>query len=96
MHKDFVLITVLLPLLAGCMPAQMPAPDDRSPDGEASCGAKSLQYLVGRDNSALSAMTFINTTRFLQPDTVVTQDYRPDRLNFLYNDQDIVVRIYCG
>lgn len=84
-----------LPLMAACV--QTPSPVTRPlPDGEASCGAKSLQYLVGRDNSALSAMTFINTTRFLKPDTVVTQDYRPDRLNFLYNDQDIIVRIYCG
>lgn len=78
--------------LAACTP--MPGPEGPVA-GADSCGASALQYAVGREN-ALAAMTFPDTTRFIGPDTAVTQDYNPERLNIVHDDRGTILRVYCG
>ena len=34
--------------------------------------------------------------RIVGPDTMVTQDYRPDRLNIDFDGQQIITRFRCG
>lgn len=38
----------------------------------------------------------VSTIRAIRPDTVVTRDYRPDRLNIALDSADIVTKVYCG
>lgn len=46
--------------------------------------------------SALAAMTFPDTTRFIAPDTAITMDYRAERLNFDLDAAGVITRIWCG
>lgn len=38
----------------------------------------------------------VSTVHIIRPDTIVTQDYRPDRLNIALNSAKIVTKVYCG
>lgn len=73
--------------LAGCVAA---APD---PDA---CGASGMQNLVGRNASALAAMTLPQSTRVIYPGTPVTEDYRPDRLNIDIDQSSRITGVWCG
>lgn len=63
---------------------------------EGACGASALQELVGRDMSALAAMTFPDTTRFISPGDAITMDFSPSRLNFDLDENGVITRIWCG
>lgn len=83
---------LLIPVLAlGACAAETvePLPED-------TCGAAGLARLVGQDMSALAAMTFPDTTRFIAPDTAITMDYRAERLNFDLDGAGVITRIWCG
>ena len=60
------------------------------------CGAAALSHLVGEDRSALAAMTFPDTTRFIGPDDAVTMDHVPERLNFDLSEDGTILRVWCG
>lgn len=83
---------LLVPVLAlgACATETVDAP----PEG--TCGAESLSRFVGQDMSALAAMTFPDTTRFIAPDTAITMDYRAERLNFDLDGAGVITRIWCG
>jgi hypothetical protein len=38
----------------------------------------------------------VGTVRVIRPGTMVTRDYRTDRLNIMLDDKDIVTKVYCG
>ncbi len=100
----------LLPLitlsLAGCAEPQREAPYTTTPvtekeAGGFECNAESAQYAVGQKTSvALAAelmkKTGSNTLRWIPPRTVVTMDFRSDRLNISYDDNMVIDRISCG
>ncbi|MEL7461339.1 MAG: I78 family peptidase inhibitor [Pseudomonadota bacterium] len=77
-------------LLTACAAESVDAPPDDS------CGAPVLSHLVGQDMSALAAMTFPDTTRFIAPDTAITMDFSPTRLNFDLDDAGVITRVWCG
>ncbi|RPF70973.1 I78 family peptidase inhibitor [Aurantiacibacter spongiae] len=97
--------------LAACLLASvsacttMPAPGGeepirvREPSGE--CDAAPAQSLVGRQASetvgarALELARAANL-RWIPPRTAVTMDYRADRLNISYDDDLVILRVYCG
>lgn len=80
--------------LAGCVEAPPPPATGADPDA---CGAAALQDLVGQDEGALAAMTFpADRVRVIGPDTAVTMDYRPDRLNIEVGRDGTILRVYCG
>ncbi|MDP3198142.1 I78 family peptidase inhibitor [Tabrizicola sp.] len=64
--------------------------------GPTACGAAGMQDLVGRDQAVLAAMTFPAGTRLIGPDTAVTEDYRPDRLNIDIDAGGRITRLWCG
>lgn len=59
---------------------------------------QSLHYLsmVGTKEADVAAGTFPAGTRMIRPDTAVTQDYRPERLNVHINAKGRIERIACG
>ncbi len=78
---------------AGC--ATAPA------QGSGRCDAAKAQKLVGRTKSAkLGAQALrlsgADTLRWIAPGTMVTMDYREDRLNLRLDRAGKVVRVNCG
>ena len=74
--------------LGGCVVAEQPK--------QMSCGADGMQDLVGKEASALAAMTFPAGTRIIRPGMPITRDLRPDRLNIDLDDQGRITRVWCG
>lgn len=64
--------------------------------GQDTCGAAGMQDMVGKDSTVLAAMTFPAGTRVIEPGTAVTEDYRPDRLNFDIDQSGTITGIWCG
>jgi hypothetical protein len=83
-------------------PGCLTPPDDKAPvHGDGGCDAARAQDLVGRGRSAeLKAeamrLTGARTMRWIEPDSVVTQDYREDRLNIHVDSDNKVIRFNCG
>ncbi len=86
------LLPVVL-LLAAC---QIEAPDAAPEDPAASCAAPQLQQFVGQPLARVSALSLPPGTRIIAPDTAVTMDYRPERLNIEHDATEVVTRVYCG
>ncbi|PUB15468.1 I78 family peptidase inhibitor [Yoonia sediminilitoris] len=84
----------LLILLAGCAAAPTPAPiTPRLPD---TCDAESYGYLVGQDATALETVLIMRMVRVIRPGDLVTQDYRPQRINFEIDRTNRIAGISCG
>lgn len=56
------------------------------------CGASAYAQLVGQN---IAAVTVPEGTRTIAPDTAVTQDFRPDRLNIIVDAQGVIQRLEC-
>ncbi len=84
-------VTLLMLPLGACI-AQVPA----GPDLTASCGAESLQGLVGQPESVAAAMAFAREVRIIRPGTAVTMDYRPDRLNIVIDAGGKISAVHCS
>ena len=93
------LIIALSMLGPGCLTTP---PEDKAPvHGEGQCDAARAQDLIGRRRSTeLKAeamrLTGARTMRWIEPDSVVTQDYREDRLNIHVDADNKVIRFNCG
>lgn len=87
-----VMIAMILLGLAACRAQETPAGPE---DGDA-CGADALQQLVGGPVAALDTDALDQPVRLIPPDTMVTMDHRPDRLNVDLDAQDRITRIWCG
>jgi hypothetical protein len=86
------LILVLALTLAACQPVGAPIADPMAP----SCGAEALQPLLGQPLARFTAPPAAKAVRVIGPDTAVTMDFRPDRLNVEHDAQRVITRIYCG
>ena len=67
-----------------------------APDAPGDCGAYALQYLVGQSRDVLASMTLPAPVRTIGPDTAVTMDFNPQRLNIRYDEGGIIREVYCG
>ena len=99
--KKFALLA--LPFLAAACVQEGPrlppvgiAAEAGSAVAEDTCGAARFTFLVGEPQSALEGVGFPAETRIIPPDTVVTQDFRADRLNVVIDGNAEVERVYCG
>jgi hypothetical protein len=84
-------------------PAAAPAPPPRSPirqpdvDVRDACGAADMQRLVGRPRSEIPVPLDPNRQRVACTTCPLTQDYRPDRLNFFFDAASGIIRqVRCG
>ena len=89
---------LMLPLvLAACTAAPVTGPgsgpDPVEPAG--ACGAGNYAGLVGGN---VAATTFPADLWFwvLYPDTLVTQEFEPERLNLRVDADGTILQVYCG
>lgn len=87
-------VIALLTSLSACAMAEtgVDGTDARAGD----CGAEALQHLVGQPQAVLAERRLPAPTRLIGPDTAVTMDHNPDRLNIRYDEGGILREIYCG
>lgn len=62
---------------------------------EETCGAEALQSLLNQPIEDVRAQ-LPDTARILPPDSVMTQDFRPDRLNVDLDAEGMITRFWCG
>ena len=94
--------------LAACMPDPAdPADPDKGADKATAaspvivqpkdtCGAYPQIILVGENVEGRSFDGLAPIVRLIGPRQAVTKDYRPERLNIMYDDDGIIMRLYCG
>lgn len=71
------------------------APNGGAPE-PASCGAATLQSLVGQPAAVLETMRFGQPVRIVRPGTAVTMDYSEGRLNIEIDAAERITRVTCG
>lgn len=74
----------------------LPTPPPRQAEKD-ECGLKDAQAFVGKNRTELPAPVDPSRWRVACTTCPVTMDYRPDRLNILFNpDTGIVQQVKCG
>lgn len=102
MTRPVVLSLALLTTLAACTP-QTPPETTPPPaaETEPSCGADKLVRYVGSQASdevvaAIRKASGAQTIRVVGPDTAVTMDFRPDRLNVSTDANGVIKAFHCS
>ena len=92
---------VLMMTMSGCA-ATPPAEAEEVPvRGAGSCDSSKAQGLLGKTRSEEVGAEALRLTgarllRWIGPDTMVTMDYREDRLNIHLDARNKVVKVACG
>lgn len=97
------LSALFLAAMAGCTaqtavePAPIPPVASESPG----CGAEQLGAYVGRDATddtlaAIRGWRGENPVRVLKPGSIMTMDYRPNRLNVYLDDKGRITEFKCN
>ena len=60
------------------------------------CKLENYQQYIGQSAVALTNDAFDRPWRVVSPDTIVSQEYDPSRLNFYTNSFGTIQRISCG
>ncbi len=60
------------------------------------CGMEDLQHYVGQPRLNVPHGAMPDTYRVVGPNSVVTMDFRPDRLTIRVNESDVVESMACG
>lgn len=66
------------------------------PETKDTCNAGRYAELVGQDATALEKTLILGMVRIIRPGDFVTQDYRPERINFAIDQDERISRIFCG
>ncbi|MDF1855172.1 I78 family peptidase inhibitor [Pseudooceanicola sp.] len=85
-----------LALLSACKEEDDPMPNTDESALQDACGASGLQDIVGLKFDANLLPAGSGKVRVIHPDTMVTRDYRPDRLNIILDESEIVTDVRCG
>jgi hypothetical protein len=81
----------LLPFaLAACLSQEQPK------EIEDACGAGELQHFVGQSLAAFDAKLVKAPLRVIYPDSPVTMDYNPERLNVMVSKFGVIESLTCG
>lgn len=93
----FALAIAGLALFASCQMGGEtdPAPSQPAPGADA-CGATELSYIIGTRASEIDFSEQADNVRVIQPNSVVTMDHRPGRLNVHVDDAGIITKLTCG
>jgi hypothetical protein len=92
----------LIPLLLLAACATPDGSTDGMPDATGApslpdtCGAASYTDLIGQPATALEKVLLMDMVRIIRPDTMVTMDYREERINFMISDQEVITDVTCG
>ena len=62
----------------------------------AACDAANYSQFMGEPQSVFASATFPAPMRIIQVGQPVTQDFNPDRINFVIGNDGTVVQIWCG
>lgn len=77
-------------------PAADPAPAPVTPDPAAdTCNKAQYAALVGKPATDPGVPPASRDVRHIRPDTQVTMDYRPDRLNIIIDDKGVITELKC-
>jgi hypothetical protein len=100
-----MLLALLLSVAAcsqGAAPPEPPAePSAAGPQtaeeatAQDTCGASRFEHLVGVLASEIDQSTLPDGTRVITPDMMVTQDFRPERLNVITGTDGRVSSLSC-
>ena len=60
------------------------------------CNASQYSELIGQDATALEKVLILGQVRVIRPGDLVTQDFRPDRINFGIDDANRISDVSCG
>lgn len=83
-----------LPLiLAACAP---PPPPMEPEVIVSSCDPAGYDNLIGQDEEVFARTTFPAPMRIIRAGEPVTQDFMPDRLNFVVATNGTIIQVYCG
>lgn len=88
-----------LALAAACsapLPAPGPAPARTALPGPDTCGRAPHVGLVGQDATALERVLIMRPVRVIRPGMAVTEEFRPDRINFEIDRAGRIAVIRCG
>ncbi|KKF37865.1 peptidase inhibitor I78 family protein [Erwinia tracheiphila] len=88
-------MAALLFMLSGCRSDHHKNPAHIDPEMDR-CGASEYQHYVGQPLSAIDRMKFSHPTRAIPYRSAVTMDFNLNRLNFLADSHDSIIRVYCG
>lgn len=59
------------------------------------CGASGYQSMIGNSIAAITLPSSLDH-RVIGPDTMVTEDFVPTRLNFYTDSNSVILKITCG
>lgn len=90
--RPILIATLFAPLLAVSACNQFPLPPAAEEDP---CGASGYRDLVGQNFAAVTLPADLNA-RIIGPDTAVTMDFQPERLNIYVGEDGLVDRVSCG
>lgn len=105
--STLALRVVLIAVIAACTPpAEAPPPTPEQVVSEMpqtreeatardTCDAARFLHLVGTRMDAIDPATLPEGARLLTPDALVTQDFRPDRLNVMSGTDGLVSSLAC-
>ncbi|HEX6859248.1 MAG TPA: hypothetical protein VF138_03495 [Caulobacteraceae bacterium] len=78
-------------------PVYVPPPPPPPPEPVDFCGAKALQYLIGKHRNEIPIPVDPSGRRVTCTTCPVTMDYSPSRLNILYESSTgIIKEVKCG
>ncbi len=102
MPKSVLLVSILAlgTTAAGCMTSDEATPE-QPPKPAGKCNAAPAQYHIGHDatqemGAAILAESGAKTLRWGPPNSAWTMDYREDRVNVRYDENNKIVEITCG
>lgn len=75
-------------------PRELPDPGPMMPVND-TCGAAPHADLIGQDATALERVMILGQVRVIRPGMAVTRDFRPDRINFIVDESNLIARITC-
>jgi len=93
-------------LAAACTPpAETPPPEEPAVENpmpqtaaeataQDTCGASQYAAMVGSNVAAVTLPAELNH-RIIAPDTMVTQDFNPERINFITDANGVITSIEC-
>ncbi len=93
--KRMIPVLALVAACGGGDAVEEPAAEAPPVEDVSACKADALLPSIGQDVSTVQAQ-LPEGARVIPPDSVVTQDYRPGRVNVDIDAGGLITRIWCG